>query len=116
MNFRLFNYVRGGASLLTCWDVRNYRDAVQAEVSLAQWRAEEECLSPAQALKKAFRERMVAQLVVTVIVLSIMVSTVVLAITNAMPEWVLCILAAMPSCLLVGAVWLERRMRKAWGL
>lgn len=116
MNFRLFNYVRGGASLLNCWAPRDFNAAVRAEMDLAAWRAEEECLAPAEALQKGFRERMMGQFIFTTLALGLMALTLVLARKDSAPEWALCILAVTPSVMLMSAVWLERRIRRNWNI
>lgn len=112
MNFRLFNYLQGVSSLVN-WS-RPFHDAVREASELAQRRAAACGMSLDEALDRDLSERRMSQLVYTMSVLMLLTTVVFLAVLRATPEWVLCILALLPSTVLLTAIWLEHRMRRCW--
>lgn len=112
MNFRLFNVVLGVNSLVS-WG-RPFREAAKEAEALAYWRAEEEGSAPIDALTKNFSERRLAQVSFTLVTLAVMLGVVWLATYADTPEWLLCLVALMPGCVLSGTIWLERRLRTQW--
>lgn len=112
MNFRLFNYLQGISSLGS-WG-QPFHDAVRDASELAQRRATASGMSLDAALDLNLSERRMSQLVYTLLVITLLTAIVYLAVLRATPEWVLCILALLPSTVLLTAIWLEHRMRRCW--
>ncbi|KVP75356.1 hypothetical protein WJ96_06235 [Burkholderia ubonensis] len=116
MNFRLFNYMRGINSLVTCWAYRPYEEAAREAVELARRRSIQCGITQEVALGLGFRECMAGQVGFACCYIAWMAGLLLLAANHAAPEWVMCLMAVVPGATLMSSLWLERRMRARWSI